>query len=438
MKRFFCLGLVFSVFLSVATGQNMRILVTPFANNSSGEYGWLGFGIEASVISDIACIKSVQVIGTQDRKKALEEQALQLSGLVEAEKVLRVGRMLGANLIITGEYTAIGQDVRLTARLLLAEKGQVIASVKKDGNIHQIFEMQDEIVIGLLGGIDEANADGFKKVSLSEAELASIRKRDATFAGYEYASKGFELNAVVPQEFLVIEQAIFKYINQERQKAGLTPFLYNARLAALSRYHSMNMQIYNFFDLTDQNGMGPLARKLIFAPEIFGNVGQMVASLGGGDPDVIAKNFVNYWMQGEFKSVVLSKDWNYIGVGIYRGDGNAYKYYCTVTPANLWVELVSSLPKNVPYGSEVELTFRFIGNYPKDQVGIIVRFPDPDARYFNKDSSFSTGSGLFKPERWDGEFFTIKIMCDKGRGAYMIQPAKGTEFVPYGMTFTSR
>ena len=259
-----------------------------------------------------------------------------------------------------------------------------------------------------------------------------------SLAGYEYASRGFELNATVPQEFLDIERAIYENINRERKKAGIFPLKYNARLAAVSRYHSMNMQLYNFFDLTDQNGMTPLARKLILAPELFGNIGQMVASSGGGAPEVIAGNYVAYWMKSEFKAMLLSTDCNYIGVGVFRGDGNAYKYYCTVTPANLWVELVSAPPKNVSYGQRVELTFRFIGNFPRDKVGIVIRFPDPDALYYNKDGSASKGSGLYKPEQWDGEFFTVTVTCDRGRGAYMIQPARGSEFVPFGMTFISR
>jgi TolB-like protein/uncharacterized protein YkwD len=438
MRRFHLL-FAFSIFCAASAGaEDMRILVTPFQNNSSDEYGWLGYGIEASVISDLSSVKAVRVIGTQDRKKALEEQSYQLSGLTESEKTVRVGKLLGANLVVSGEYTVLGREIRLTARLSLVEKGTVISAFKMDGALRQIFDIQDEIVIGLLGGVTAAPADGIAPVTLSPAEIAAIRKKDASLAGYEYASRGFEINAEVPQEFLDIERAIFENINKERKKAGVPLVQYHARLAAVSRYHSMNMQLYNFFDLTDQNGMTPLARKLILAPELFGNIGQMIAVSGGGAPDVIAKNYVAYWMKSGFKSMVLSTDCNYIGVGVFRGDGNAYTYYCTVTPALLWVELVSPPPKNAANGEKVELTFRFIGNFPREKVGIVIRFPDPDALYYNKDGSASKGSGLYKPETWDGEFFTITVTCDRGRGAYMIQPARDSEFVPFGMTFISR
>ncbi len=438
MKKVILFYLIFCILGTVGFSENMRILVTTFVNNSSEEYGWLGFGIEASLIADIVCIRDIEVISTQDRKKAIDELAYQLSGLVDSEKVLRVGKMLGANVILSGEYTMIGQEIRLTARLSLVEKGVVISSIKLDGNIHSIFEMQDEIVIKLLSGIKKNEAKGLKAVKFTNKEIQAIKKRNSNLNTFEYMAKGLELTATVPQEFLDIEQLIFKYINKERAKAGLSPYLYNHKLAALGRYHSMNMQVYNFFDLTDQNGMNPRGRKLMLAPELFGTVGQVIAWTYGGNADEVAKKFVSEWIKSDLKGELLSKVYNYVGVGIFRGDSDRYRYYCTVVPADLMVELVSSIPKTINYGADLELTFKFIGTFKKDQVGIVVRFPDRGARFYQSDGSYFEGYGVYSPEKWNGEFFTIKIKCENGRGAYVIQPARGDQFYTFGVTFIAQ
>lgn len=436
MKRKIAAITLLFVFCLPVFSDNLRILVTPFSNNSQAEYGWLGYGIEASVIADIAKIAGVEVISLKDRKKAQDELFYQLSGLVDEEKTARVGKTLGANLILGGEYTVIGQDIRLTARLSLVEKGTVVSSVKLDGNINGIFDMQDDIVIRLLSGIDEAKAAPLKAVKLTDKQIQAIKFREGNLNSFEYEARGLEIMESVPQEFLDVEQAVFNLINAERVKAGLKPFIYNVKLAALGRYHSMNMQVYNFFDFTDQNGMSPMGRKLMLAPELFGNVSQLIAWGYGGSLEDVAKRFVAQWMAGETRKELLNPVYNHIGIGIYRGDGDNFRYYCTIVPADLMVELVSSIPKKVAYGSELVLKFKFIGTFPKFDVGIVVRFPDPSARAVKKDGSYYEGYDVFKPAaaQWDGEFFTITIKCDKGRGAYVLQPACGDKFYTFGVT----
>jgi TolB-like protein/uncharacterized protein YkwD len=438
MKRSLSI-IMMMVFVCAAGGaENMRVLVSPFTNNGSDIYGWLGYGIEASVIADMTKIPTVEVLSIKERKRALDEISYQMSGLVEEDKILRVGKMLGANVILSGEYTVMNPEVRITARLTLVEKGVIISSVKLDGSLNDIFGLQDEIVIRLLSSVDQKKAGGFKAPKLSSKEVNAIKKQETSFNAFEYYAKGLELTDTVSQEFLDIEQAVFVLINEQRTKAGLPKFIYHDKLAMLGRYHSMNMQVYNFFDLTDQNGMNAMGRKLMLTPELFGYVGQVIAFNYGGGAEEVAKKFVKQLMESNFKSEILNKNYNYLGVGIFRGDGDNYRYFCTLVPADLMVELVSSIPKKLDYGSKITLKFRFIGNFPKDKLGIVVKYPDMAARCYKKDGSYFEGYGVYTPENWEGDFFTVTITCDKGRGAYVIQPSREDKFYPFGVTLIAR
>jgi len=61
------------------------------------------------------------------------------------------------------------------------------------------------------------------------------------------------------------------------------------------------------------------------------------------------------------------------------------------------VELVSTVPERINYGATLTLKFKFIGNFPKNQVGIVVKYPNRGARYYLKDGGYYEGYGVYSP-----------------------------------------
>ena len=60
--------------------------------------------------------------------KILEEQSLQLSGMIDEETVVKVGKLFGLDIIISGSVTKIGNMIFLTARAISVETGEITAS----------------------------------------------------------------------------------------------------------------------------------------------------------------------------------------------------------------------------------------------------------------------------------------------------------------------
>src|SRR5690349_1579436 len=103
--------LIFSILLILIfpwpafPADNLKIAVLPFQNlNSSKEYNWVGQGFSETLISSFANIKSVQVVERLLMNKILKEIAFQNSGFLDKDSSVKVGKLTGANVIVSGSY----------------------------------------------------------------------------------------------------------------------------------------------------------------------------------------------------------------------------------------------------------------------------------------------------------------------------------------------
>ena len=124
--------------------------VLPFTNISrNAADDWLGDGIVETVAADLAASPNVAVIGRDRLDEAVIEGFASTNDAVVATEL---GRRLGAQWVVTGGYQRVGDRLRITARLLDAGVGVVADSVTADGTVDQVFDLQDQIVEGLLSG----------------------------------------------------------------------------------------------------------------------------------------------------------------------------------------------------------------------------------------------------------------------------------------------
>ena len=206
-KRFFYGFLVFSLLLTFlstpAMAKQLNILVYPFENNGDKQYSWISAGMTDTVINDLTGIREVSVISNADRKKIMEETKFILSGLVEEETMVKVGKLMGANIIFSGSYMVSGNNIRVIARLINVETGKTKSSAKLDGTLDKIFALQDKVVLTLLSETGKASIAGVNKVNIAEAEKKKIKEKPrSTTAAYELYAKGLELQETNPKEAL--------------------------------------------------------------------------------------------------------------------------------------------------------------------------------------------------------------------------------------------
>ena len=159
------------------------VAVTTFANitREPGD-DWIVSGIAETVTADLKNLKGITVIARPqvfEAAKALDASAA-ASG--DDRAALEIGRRIGATWIVAGAFQRMGPMVRITAQFLEVATGQALRTVKVDGKIDQIFELQDRIVFELSQGLH---------VVLDETAIVAI-ERDETQSveAYEAYSRG--------------------------------------------------------------------------------------------------------------------------------------------------------------------------------------------------------------------------------------------------------
>jgi TolB-like protein len=125
------------------------VAVLPFRDLSGGKSA-VGEAIRETVTSDLKSIGGVRVVERAQLDRVLGEQHLQGAGEVDPATAARVGKLLGATLIAVGAYQQAAADVRLTARFVQVETGEIVGTAKVDGRASDFLRLQDKVTAELL------------------------------------------------------------------------------------------------------------------------------------------------------------------------------------------------------------------------------------------------------------------------------------------------
>jgi non-specific serine/threonine protein kinase len=143
---------------------------------------WIGSGIAETVTSDLKKVHGLSVIGRERTFDVLKD--LQTGALNDFDETVAidVGRRLGSSWILGGGYQRMGEAIRITARVVDVNTGEVVRTVKIDGKITEIFALQDKIVYELSQGL---------KLELGTSEITEIEAAETqSVEAYESFSRG--------------------------------------------------------------------------------------------------------------------------------------------------------------------------------------------------------------------------------------------------------
>ena len=123
------------------------VAVIPFTNISRNEADdWIGDGIAETVMADLESLGDLTVVAQEPVRAAVGRRGE--TGLDDAT-VIALGRELGVRWVVTGGYQRVGSQLRITARLVDTTSGLVVRTVKADGTLEEIFDLQDRIAAEL-------------------------------------------------------------------------------------------------------------------------------------------------------------------------------------------------------------------------------------------------------------------------------------------------
>ena len=137
------------------------LAVMPFTNMSGDpEQEYFADGMVEEIITGLSRIKWLFVIA-RDSSFIYKGQAVNVG---------RVGRELGVRYVLEGSVRKAGERVRVSGQLIEAETGVHLWAERYDRRLDDVFALQDEITLNVVGAIEP---------SLREAEIERVKRETA-------------------------------------------------------------------------------------------------------------------------------------------------------------------------------------------------------------------------------------------------------------------
>lgn len=146
------------------------LAILPFEDYSNRpDLSWLRQGLPDMLVTDLARLPGVRVVSRHRLGEVLREQWLQHRGSFEEASTVRLGRLLGARYLLSGQYYGGGDDLVLEVHLLGVENGAVIRTFRVTGSADAIQDLELDLVSRLgqvfdsaaIGQTEDAGSDSF-------------------------------------------------------------------------------------------------------------------------------------------------------------------------------------------------------------------------------------------------------------------------------------
>ena len=177
-----------------------KVLVLEFTNLAGdASADWLSTGIAETVSADLQKVAGIRSVTLDAPSRA--RHAAGGGRLVEHALALELGRSVGARWVVSGAFQKSGGRVRITTHVANTEGDDLTREEKVDGEMADIFALQDRIVDTVAAAI---------QIELTSAEVEQIRRPETThLSAYEHYARGFRARLLMGKESAKVAEQHF-------------------------------------------------------------------------------------------------------------------------------------------------------------------------------------------------------------------------------------
>lgn len=147
-----------------------RIAIIYFDNSSNEpELDKLKKGLADMLITDLSNINMLNIVERDKIEALLKEQKLNNSKDFDSNTASKVGKLLGAQIILTGGYFEMLGSLRVDARFIDVETGKILKADGVDGESKNFFKLQKQLTWKIIKNLD---------TKVSEEEKSFINKQE--------------------------------------------------------------------------------------------------------------------------------------------------------------------------------------------------------------------------------------------------------------------
>jgi TolB-like protein len=136
--------------------KNAKRLAIIYFDNSGGDHSMdkLKKGLADMLITDLSNINMLAIVERDKLESILKEQKLSNSKEFAPATAAKVGKLLGAQIILTGGYFEMMGSLRLDARFIDVETGKILKSDGVDGQLSNFFKIQKQLAWKIINTLD--------------------------------------------------------------------------------------------------------------------------------------------------------------------------------------------------------------------------------------------------------------------------------------------
>jgi len=136
---------LFALWPTLAFAAPSTLAVLYFDNQGNPELEPLKVGLAQMMITDLQGTDDVTVVERQKLQAVLDELELGHSGVVDKGTAAKVGELLGATHIVMGGYFELAGTLRIDARLVKVETGEIVHAHGVNGTSNQFMELEQAL-----------------------------------------------------------------------------------------------------------------------------------------------------------------------------------------------------------------------------------------------------------------------------------------------------
>jgi hypothetical protein len=194
---------------------NVTVAIMDFESKAPGNPD-LGGQVGDILTARLSIYDQFQLVERKKLEKLLEEHQLNLTGMVDTRQAVKVGKMLGARIMIFGRAFPVDKDLYFVAKIVGTETSRVKGVIAKGNLESNLSDIIDQLVGKLVGGLDKWSPQLLPKDEKLVKRMARLRCK----------LKGKELPTVaivIPERHInrpVVDPAAETEIKQVFQKVG--------------------------------------------------------------------------------------------------------------------------------------------------------------------------------------------------------------------------
>jgi len=178
-----------SLLSMLALAGDHVLAVVPFDSKTANEeLAPVADGLATMMLTDLGEADSVTMVERERIDALLTELDFQQSAFVDPATAQKIGRILGASALVTGQLSETGGTVRIDARVVDVATGEILVSTEQQGDIDAVFDLERLVALGVLDGLSvEISAAHRKRLGNAQKGPPKIK------AGSGFASGGHSL-----------------------------------------------------------------------------------------------------------------------------------------------------------------------------------------------------------------------------------------------------